>query len=362
MARTDVRMTTGEISDQVTVKAPSTILDTDSAEVGSVIEERKILDLPLRGRDLVKLAYLTTGGTQERQEVGKPDDLRFVGGGYPGFNGLRSDSNLYLLDGLRNQGYYYQRPAVNPTPETVQEFKVITNNYSAEHGRVGSAVISMLSKSGSNEIHGHAWYYTRDERFDANQFFFNRFGSEKEEINYQILGGSVGGPIIKDRTFFHAHYERFIDDLQVPWFQTVASQAMHQGDFSGAGSFGTIPQLYDPLNVVDGRRTPFAGNQIPESRWHPVYRRVMQAMPPPTPNVEGATNRNYTYPDNTDHQTNKYSIRGDHHLDSDTVFGRFSWQNSPDTFHYGPASQKWGKSGRSVFPVVLEAPGVENTA
>ena len=160
VARADVKMSPGEIADQVTVPARSTIIDTDSVEVGTVVEEQKILDLPLRGRDLLKLVYLTTGGTQEQQEIGW---VRF-GGGYPTFNGLYSHSNLNLLDGVRNQNFFFQAPAVTPTPETIQEFKVITNNYSAEHGQVGGAVISMLSKSGNNELHGHAWYYFRDER------------------------------------------------------------------------------------------------------------------------------------------------------------------------------------------------------
>ena len=139
----------------------------------------------------------------------------------PPSTGSTPHSNQITLDGANNQGYVTQRPVVQPTPETVQEFKIITNNYSAEHGRVGGAVISMLSKSGTNEFHGHTWYYFRDERLDAANFFTNRTGSGKLPVNYQIFGGSMGGPIIKDRTFFHAHYERFIDDFESVDFLTV---------------------------------------------------------------------------------------------------------------------------------------------
>ncbi len=153
-------------------------------------------------------------------------------------------------------------------------------------------------------------------------------------MNYQIFGGSVGGPIIRDRTFFHAHYERFIDDFEEVDFLTVPSLAMTQGDFSGAGAHGPIPQLYDPFNVVDGRRAPFDGNIVPQGRWSPVYQELMQLIPPPGPNVPGATDRNYSYPSTDTSRINKYSIRGDHHLASDdTVFGRFSWQNTPQTVH-----------------------------
>ena len=255
VVRADLVMTPGEIAEQITVTGQPTILDTDTAEVATVIEERKILDLPLRGRDLVKLAYLTTGGTQERQEVGTPNDQAFWGGGYPTFNGLYSHFNQILLDGLPNQSFMTMRPAVQSTPETVQEFKIITNNYSAEYGRVAGAVISVLSKSGTNDLHGHAWYYIRDEHFDASHFFNNLRGGDKQEVNYQIMGASIGGPIIKDRTFFHAHYERFVDDFDTPQFaQTVPTIAMRGGDLSGAGAFGPISQLYDPFNVVDGLR------------------------------------------------------------------------------------------------------------
>ncbi len=147
VARVDFVLTPGEIMEQVTVTGQSTIIDTDNAEVSAVIEEQKILDLPLQGRDLVKLAYLTTGGTQEFQETAG-GCLYAYGGAYPSFNGLYAHSNQITLDGSNNQGCITQRPSVQPTPETVQEFKVITNNYSAEYGRVGGAVISMLSKSG----------------------------------------------------------------------------------------------------------------------------------------------------------------------------------------------------------------------
>ena len=330
VARLDFEMTAGEISEHVTVMGQSTIMDTDTAEVAAVIEEKTILDLPLRGRDLVRLAYLTTGGTQETQDL----NLQAYGGGYPSFNGLYNHSNQITLDGSNNVGYISGRPTVQPTPETVQEFKVITNNYSAEYGRVGGAVISMLSKSGSNEYHGHGWYYFRDESLDAAGFFANKVGSQKLPVNYQIFGGSMGGPIHQDRTFFHAHYERFMDDFERIDFLTVPSTAMTGGDFTGAGSSGQIPQLYNPLDVVDGQRQPFANNQIPQNRMGAVYLKLMELMPPPAPNVTGATDQNYSYPNTRNTRVNKYSIRGDHHFaGDDTLFGRFSWQNSPETVH-----------------------------
>ena len=301
VSRIDLTMSPGEISEQVTVTGQSTIIDTDNAEVAAVIEEKKILDLPLAGRDMVKLAYLTTGGTQERQEVGYTA-LYAYGGGYPTFNGLYSHSNQIQLDGSNNMGYITQRPTVQPTPETVQEFKVITNNYSAEYGRVGGAVITMLSKSGSNEFHGHAWYYFRDEGLDAANFFQNRSGLKKLPVDYHIGGGSIGGPVLKDKTFFHAHYEKFIDNLQTAGFATAPSTAITQGDFSGSGAKGVIPQLYNPFDFTGsqadatGVRAPFPNNQIPANMQGAVYKKVMELMPPPAPNQAGELTNNYAYP------------------------------------------------------------------
>ena len=123
---------------------------------------------------------------------------------------------------------------VSPTPETVQEFKLITNNYSAEYGRVGGAVISMASKSGSNDFHGDAWYYFRNESFDANRFFNNRTDRGKLPVDYQIFGGAFGGPIIKNKTFFYGNYEHFVDDLEATAFSTVPSLRRRAGDFSVA--------------------------------------------------------------------------------------------------------------------------------
>ena len=355
MARVNFTLTPGEISEQVTVTGQSTIIDTDAVEIGAVVEEKKILDLPLKGRDMVKMAYLTAGAVQEFQNDPSENTSQY-GGGFPAFNGLYSHSNQITLDGANNQGYITQRPAVQPTPETVQEFKVITNNYSAEYGRVSGAVISMLSKSGSNEFHGHAWYYLRDERFDAANFFTNRTGSEKLPLDYQIFGGSIGGPIVKDQTFFYAHYERFVDDLERIDFATISTLAMRAGDLSGAGASGQIPQLYNPFDVVDGQRRPFDGNQIPRSLWNPIYQRVMELAPPPEPNVAGATSQNYSFPRTTNRRVNKYSIRGDHHLaGGDTLFGRFSWQNTPQINHWARVIGLPGASLHGIARLYEEA-------
>ncbi|PYV08839.1 MAG: hypothetical protein DMG07_24620 [Acidobacteria bacterium] len=238
--RVDFVLQTGQIAETVTVTGQQSVINTEKAEIGTVVEEKKIRDLPLRGRDLTKLAFLTTGGTQESQEIGLMSGAGAYGygGGMPAFNGLYSHSNQITLDGVNNEGYINQRMTVSPTPETVQEFKLVTNNYSAEYGKVGGAVISMSSKSGTNEFHGDAWYYFRNESMDANTFFANRAGRGKLPVDYKIFGGAVGGPIFKNKTFFYGNYEHFIDDNVTPAFATVPTLARRGGDFSQAGQAG----------------------------------------------------------------------------------------------------------------------------
>lgn len=353
VGRVDFIMEPGQISEQVTVTGQSPILDTEDVEFGTVIEGKTLLDLPLQDRDILSLAYLTAGAIRER--IPHTDDRYLAsGGGWPSFNGLYSTSNQFILDGSANHSALKHEPIVWATPETVQEFKVITNNYSAEYGRSGGAVISLLSKSGSNEFHGHAWYYIRDERFDAANFFTNRLGREQEPLDYRIFGGSLGGPIIKDKTFFHGHYERFIDDRASPRFFTVPSLGMREGDFSGAGPTGPIPQLYNPFDVVDGQRQAFDGNRIPRSRWNPVYQKAMELLSPPLPNVAGETANNYNFPFTERGRPNKYSIRGDHHFEGGgTLFGRFSWQNTPYTSHSGSNTASYGVPGAELNDAMI---------
>ncbi len=332
VGRLDFVLTPGQIAEQVTVTGQTPVIQTETAELAAVISEKKVMDLPLSGRNITKLAYLTTGGTQERQNVTN-EYLYAYGGNLPAFNGLYSHSNSVMMDGSNNLSMMTSRMNAIPSPETVQEFKVVTTSYSAEYGRVGGAVISMLTKSGSNEMHGDAWYYFRDEGFDANTFFNNRRGREKLPLDYKIFGARVGGPIFKDRTFYHGSWERFVDDFSQPAFSWVPTSAQRGGNFgAGEGPHGTTG-IFDPFNVVDGQRVPFPNGVIPQNRRHPIYNNFINILPPPAPNTSHASG-NFTYDSSRFSRINKYSARVDHHfVGDDTIFGRWSWQNTPTTSH-----------------------------
>ena len=333
IGRVDFTLTPGGATETVTVTGAAPVIDTASAELGAVVDEKKILDLPLgAGRKLNTLAYLTTGGVQQSQTT---TDTKIYGGGLPAFNGLDSTSNQVNFDGANNIGITISNAVISPTPETVQEFKVITNNFSAEYGRVSGAVVSVVSRSGSNEFHGHAWEYMSQEWLNANAFFNNRVGRAKPPVDRHTFGGAIGGPIIKNKTFFFGNYERFIDDFAQPSFQTLPTASERTGDFSkGDGPHGFRP-IFDPFNVVNGQRQPFPNNIIPASRINPISQRVLNLVPPAATNQNTPAN-NYSYLSETEQRRTKYSGRVDHHFaGGQTIFGRFSWQNTPRLLHTG---------------------------
>jgi hypothetical protein len=332
VGRVDFALTAGGVADQVTVTGQTPVIDTASAELGAVVDEKKILDLPLSGRKLNKLAYLTTGGVQQNSTT---TDSAIYGGGLPAFNGLDPTSNQVNFDGANNLGITISAAVISPTPETVQEFKVITNNYSAEYGRVSGAVISLVSRSGTNQFHGHGWEYLSNEALNANSFFNNRVGRAKPPVDRHIFGGAVGGPIFKNKTFFFGNYEHFIDDFSAPAFQTVPTLAERTGDFSkGDGPWGNVP-IYDPANVVNGLRVQIPNNVIPATRINPISKKILDLVPYQAPNTAGAAN-NYSYLSETSQRRTKWSGRVDHHFaNGQTLFGRYSWQEAPKTLHTG---------------------------
>ncbi len=321
-ARLDFLLTPGEIADSIVVTGESLVIDTQSAEIGAVVEHRQIVDLPTKDRDLFQLVVLVPGAT-EQPAWGR------IGGGLPSFNGQPPNSNQITYDGAVSTSVNRAQPVVRPTPETVSEFKIITANYSAEYGRVAGAVINIVSRSGTNEFRGTAWEYWRNDRFDANNFFANRRGLGKLPVSQHDFGIAVGGPIQRDRTFFFGAYEGFRNTFSRPGLMAVPSLAERQGDFSGGGAAFPGGNIYDPFNVVDGERVQFPGNKIPANRIHPIASTINQKFPFPQPNVEGFPN--YSYADTSILDRTKASARIDHQLSSDnTLFGRFTWQNAPE--------------------------------
>ena len=328
-AQIDLEMQLGLLSETVLIEGTAPLLETESSVLGSVIEEKQVQDLPLNGRNFVQLATLATGvsgaGSGMRGTImsgTRPDDLR------PGtelfVNGNRENSNNYLYDGIDNNTRLTLVTVMRPNVEAIREFKVQTNLYSADQGRNPGGQINVITKSGSNSVHGTAYEFLRNAKFDANNFFANRAGQEKPPFEQNQFGGAIGGPIVAGKTFFFADYDGSRQKLGRVFVNTVPTLKMRQGDFSEVGT------IYDPLTTVAAgggiSRQPFPGNIVPQNRWDPVTAKLINAYPMPA--TSALVNNLVTTPTRTQ-DWNQYDVRVDHtHSAGDNILGRYSWSKT----------------------------------
>jgi hypothetical protein len=320
--RLDLALELGASAEQITVTADAALLQTTEASRGQVIENKKIVDLPLNGRDYLQLALLTAGTNVP------PPGSRFQGFSSGGF---RVSHNNYLLDGMDNnsnqQAAQGRSPQViSPSVDAVQEFKVQTTNYSAEFGRNVGGVVNVVIKSGSNEFHGGVFEFLRNEAFNARNFF-QRPGTDIPVFRRNQFGGFLGGPILKNKTFFFVNYEGTKEYTAGTAQSTVATAAEARGDFSNSFFNNRPTQIFDPAtyNATTRARLPFAGNVIPANRIDPVAARVASFSP--GPNREGIINNYFSNP-RSDAATHKGDLRIDHTLGpKDTIYGRYSKQD-----------------------------------
>src|SRR5579864_8413980 len=343
--RVDTKLEVGQVTDTVEVAAAAPILETDTSYLGEVVDEQRIVDLPLNGRFFTRLAVLTAGTAPS--PAGARDENT---GGFSA-NGVRPYQNNYMLDGVDNNSLSEDLSSqasfvVGPPPDAIQEFKVQTNSMSAEFGRSGGAVLNVTIKSGTNNLHGTAYEFLRNSDLDANNFFNNANGAPIAPFKQNQFGFSVGAPILipkvydgKNRTFFFFDYQGTRIRTGQTFLATVPTDAMRQGNFSPVNgvAFNTI---YDPntgtLNSSGdavGRR-PLPGNTIPQSRWNPLAAKLLSMFP--EPNVPGQFNNfgpanNYLSNPVEPNDTNQLDLRIDHKIsESDSIFGRFSWSNQRD--------------------------------
>lgn len=207
--RVDLTLRVGQVSEMVSVEATTPLLESDSSSKGQVIAARQVVELPLQGRSYANLALLSPGVRQSAS--GNQGSIAFRREGSYNVNGLRSVWNNFLLDGIDNNFYGttnqgFSNQATQPSPDSVAEFRLIVNAYSAEFGRSGGAVMNVASKSGTNKIHGAVWEFLQNEKLNATGFFKPSLNQKPINKRNQF-GAAFGGPIIKDRTFFFADYE-----------------------------------------------------------------------------------------------------------------------------------------------------------
>lgn len=300
----DLTLEPGEITQKIEVKAESPLLQPGTSDIGTAINERTILDLPLEGRNVYQLITLVPG-TAPNPSYGYSTTGNTALSGGPGIglnqisiNGGRNLHNEFLLDDVPNTTMGYNGVAIIPPLDSVQEFNVITNSPSAKYGRTGGGLTTAVTKSGTNSVHGDIWEFLRNNKLDANDFFANRSGAALAPLRQNQFGGAAGGPIIRNKTFIFGSYEGFRQATGGQMLLTVPTDLQRKGDFSQTfRPDGTLYTIYDPFTT---RKDPVSGNFLRDqvmgcsgnqpnvicpSRFDPVAKNILQYFP--APNLAG---------------------------------------------------------------------------
>ena len=274
--RVDFKLDVGAASESIRVEASATqLLATESAEVSQVIASKQVSEIPLNGRQWQQLIALSAGvNPGAPSESGSPNPVNV--------NGQRTKANLYLVDGVSTTSSAAGRSNDFNIPlEAVREFSVQSGSYSAEYGNVAGGVINLQSKNGTNSFHGSLFEFFRNDKLDAANFFSNATGQPKNPLRYNQFGGSAGGPIRRDKTFFFADYQGTIAHNGTPMVTSLPVGDQRGGDFSGLrNAQGAMVPIYDPFgsSVV---RAPFPGNVIPASLIDPAAAKITSLLPQP---------------------------------------------------------------------------------
>src|ERR1035437_4885908 len=339
----NIQLTVGEMTQSLEVTAVAPMLQTESTIVGQTLEASTLSELPLGGQRVFSfLARLSPGVLPG--ESGSRDSA----GGSFSANGVRSNGqNNYLLNGIDNNVNvidFLNATAfvVGPSMEAIAEMKVLTNGYNAEYGRGAGGVVNVTIKSGTNQIHGTLVEFLQNDKLNANTWAGDKAGKPKGSYRQNQFGAAVGGPVIKNRTFWFMDYQGTrIRSGNIPYTGTVPVTQMKNGDFSsilgtglGTDALGTVVQgeIFDintTRQLANGTwvRDPFPGNIIPASRFDPAAKKMVDLFPAPNQNL-GTRLPGNNYFTNTSQQSNndQGDIRIDQRLtDKDSLFGTFSW-------------------------------------
>ena len=320
--REDVRLEVGQTSETVEVNAEAAALQSDSAVVGNLITDRVVQDAPLNGRNFVRLAQLSAGANESVPNAmssgNRPDDRRRTSA--VAVNGQRDYANSYLIDGIDDNERYIGTIMVKPSEDALQEFRVQTNSYAAEVGRTAGGVINLITKSGTNTLHGSLFEFLRNEHLDAKNYFVAP-GAANPPYKQNQFGGSIGGPIKAYKTFFFGDYEGLRLRQGITYASTVPTVAMRSGDFAG------LQQIFDPTTGTStATRLPFANNKIPASMFDPTGLNIVNLYPVPTTN--GLTN-NFTLSPVKAQRDDTFDTKIDHTFsERSTFFGRYSFNDT----------------------------------
>jgi hypothetical protein len=338
-ARIEFKMKVGSVTETVEVTSELPQLQTDTTQVSTLIDSKTVNDIPLATRNYIELTLLAPGSvTPDPANFNNGDNT--ANGARPYINGNREQANNFLLDGMDNNQVSDNLVGFTPSPDSIQEFNLITNNASAEFGKFQGGIVSATIKSGTNQYHGDVWEYFRNDVLNANYWENGFLGPNnvipKAKLRWNMFGGAFGGPVIKNKLFFFVDYQgqRF-DHPASTQAITVFTNAQRNGDFSGlcTAGFDANGICTDPKQRIVNPLTqaPFTHNQIPLEMQNIVARNLFASKFYPTPVNANPTNNAF----NTTSQAYN-TDQGDAKVDwvisnKDALFGRYSqsYQNDP---------------------------------
>ena len=350
--RIEVVLQLGSLTETVQVSGASPLLQTENASVGIVVGSRPVQELPLNGRNVLNLISLAPSVVPQGGSEGSLTGKNVFAGGNFQIGGGTANQSASYLDGVPVQDSAYGNIVVlTPSPESVAEFRVQTNNSSAEFGRFVGGVVNIASRSGTNAYHGSLFEYHRNKALNSNTFFGERAGLDKPPFVQNNFGGSLGGPVLRDKLFFFGNYEGYRNREGVLFRRTVPTAAMKTGDFSDYRNTatGAVVPIYDPwtqcginnpgtgvFNGVCGapgvpNRQQFPGNIIPSNRISPIARNFLNFPIYAEPTVPGRwQNNNFERNASIGGDNDQYNIRVDYNLSpNQRILGRYTrWEST----------------------------------
>ena len=323
----DFQLETGAITETVTVEASSTPVRVLGGDVSGVVTGEQVRELPLNGRNFLQLATLMPG-------VSAPDALNvkdkgLLSGSDMSVSGGDVTANIWTVDGANNNDVGSNRTIlVYPSLEAIEEFKILRNSYGPEFGGAGGAQINIVTRGGANQYHGSGFYSGRSDALNAKNYFLEQANQPKEELKRNDYGGSVGGPILKDKLFFFGSLEWNIEDRGTARTAFVPTDAERNGDFSGPRIDGCSPAIpNDPLTGA-----PFPGNQIPADRLSPAGQSYLKLYPSPNVTPSAGSCNNWVTSVTSPVRYNQQHIRTDWNMsNSNRMMVRYthdSWKNN----------------------------------
>ena len=339
-ARVDIVLELGQVTESIDVTGEAPLLNTDTTIVGQTVDATTLTETPLASRNFVELTLLAPGVTTTSVSAMRNSSRGGYSDARPYVNGNRAQANNFMLDGIDNNQVSDNYTAYQPNVDAIQEVKMITNNAPAEFGNFQGGIMNVVMKSGTNAYHGTGFWFFQNDKLNANNWARNWKGNERTPVRLNQFGGTIGGPIMKNKLFFFANYQGIRKNVPSSVSTiSVMPAAFRQGDFSQLlAEKGT--QLYDPFALdANGKRIPFSGNIIPLSRIDPVAANLFARQDLyPLP-----TNGNLEFNQGNGTKSQIYTDQGDGKIDFKAT------ENDDLSFRYSRSHQR--KPSEQTFPL-----------